>query len=160
NYNANTGSNPGAWTLTPSAASFSSGSAGNYSITYLNAGTGLIVNPVALTVTGISGTNRAYDGTTSDPLSGTPSLSGNVAGDSVTLGGTGVGTLASRNAGTQAVTISGYSVSGFDSGNYVFSQPSVANVTISTKALTITADAQSSTYGETLGLLTYSSSGL
>src|SRR5262249_20925784 len=95
-----------------------------------------------------------------DPLSGTPSLSGNVAGDSVTLGGTGVGTLASRNAGTQAVTISGYSVSGFDSGNYVFSQPSVANVTISTKALTITADAQSSTYGETLGLLTYSSSGL
>ncbi len=121
-------------TITPSAAVFSSGSSGNYSITYANAATGLTVNPAPLTVTGISGTNTLYDGSTSDPLTGTPSLSGKVAGDIVTLGGTGVGTLASANPGAEAVTVSGYTISGPDAGNYRFSQPTVASITVAPSA--------------------------
>ena len=105
----------------------------------------------ALTVSGIAGTDRTYNGTTADALSGTAALSGNVSGDSLTLNGPGVGTLDSPNAGTEAVTISGYSVSSGnannDAANYAFSQPAVANVTIAQEALTLTATDQSKTYG-------------
>ena len=105
----------------------------------------------ALTVSGIAGTDRTYNATTADALSGTAALSGKVSGDSLTLNGPGVGTLDSPNAGTEAVTISGYSVSSGnannDAANYAFSQPAVANVTIAQEALTLTATDQSKTYG-------------
>ena len=42
--------NAGIWTITPSAAIFSSGSSSNYTITYANASTGLTVTPQALTI--------------------------------------------------------------------------------------------------------------
>jgi len=94
-------------TITASAAVFSSGSSSNYSITYASAPIGLTVTPAPLTVTGISGTDKIADGTTNDPLTGTPSLSGLVSGDNVTLGGTGVGTLASAGPGSEPVTVTG-----------------------------------------------------
>jgi hypothetical protein len=119
----------------------------NYAITYPTDVGGLVVAQKALTVSGVSGTNKVYNGSTSDPLTGTPSLSGLVGGDAVTLGGTGVGTLASANAGPEAVTISGYSVSGGDASNYAFSQPTAASVTVSQAPLTVTATNQSPTYG-------------
>ncbi len=63
--------NAGTWTITPSAAIFSSGSSSNYTITYANASTGLTVTQQELTITTpsgtlISGTNKVYDGTTND----------------------------------------------------------------------------------------------
>jgi len=57
------------------------------------------------TVSGITGSNQTYNGTTVDGLSGTASLSGNITNDVVSLTGTGVGTLASKNAGTEGVTV-------------------------------------------------------
>ena len=65
NYNA------GTWTLTPSAAQFSTGLSGNYSITYDNAATGLTVAQKALGITGLSGVNKVYDALTSDSITGT-----------------------------------------------------------------------------------------
>ncbi len=57
--------NAGTWTITPSAASGSGLS--NYTIAYANASVGLTVAQKALSITGLSGTNKVYDSTTSDP---------------------------------------------------------------------------------------------
>ena len=139
NYNA------GTWTITPSSASGSG--VANYSITYTpNSGT-LNIAQKALTVSGVSGTNQTYNAGTTIRSAARPACLGQVSGDVVTLGGSAVGTLASANAGTEAVTVSGYNVSGADAANYSFSQPSVASVTISPEAVTIAATSQNPTYG-------------
>src|SRR5205823_5039547 len=120
----------------------------NYHITYTTATNGLVVNVLDLTVTGISGTDQTYNGGTSNLLSGTPALSSNYrSGDDVSLNGTGVGTLASANAGSERVTVTGYGISGADAGNYAFAQPIVASVAISPEAITIAATNQTHPYG-------------
>jgi hypothetical protein len=148
--------NAGTWGISASAATGTGGfNTTNYDISY--AGGTLTIDPLALTVTGISGTGRNYDGTTSDALAGTPSLLGKISGDNVFLTGTGVGTLASANAGSEAVTVSGYGINGGDAGDYSFSQPTVANVTISPEAITIKANDQTQNYGSiSLGSSAYS----
>ena len=116
------------WTITPSAATGSSFSASNYSITYVT-GT-LTVTQKCLTVTGLSGTNKFYDGTTSDPITGTACLHTVISDDTVTLT-SGSAAFASASVGTgKTVTFSGFSIGGADAGNYSFSQPanSTANI--------------------------------
>lgn len=99
-------------------------------------------------MSGISGTNRTYDGGTDDALAGTATLSSNyILGDRVSRVGTGIATLSGAGAGSEGVTVTGYSISGADAGDYDFAQPIVANVTISPEAITITADNQNATYG-------------
>ncbi len=116
----------------------------NYTITYNSAN--LTLAAKTLTVSGVTASNKPYDGTTSGPLSGTPDLSGAISGDNVLLTGTGVGTLASPNAGSEAVTITGYGITGADAGDYSFAQPTVPNVTISPLAVNLTG---SQTYNGT-----------
>ncbi len=48
---------------------------------------------------------------------------------------------------SEGVQVTGYGTSGADAGNYSFSQPVVANVTISADPITIAATNQSKTYG-------------
>jgi filamentous hemagglutinin family protein len=139
----------GTWTndILSGGLGFAAGFTGTFQY---NPGT-LTVTQKSLTVSGVSGTNRAYNNSTVDALSGTPSLSGLVVGDSVNLNGTGTGTLASANAGSEAVTVSGYSISSGngnnDAANYSFSQPTVANVTIGQENITIAPTNQTVTYG-------------
>src|SRR5208337_4872261 len=135
NYNA------GTWTITPSAASGSGLS--NYTITYAPAG--LTVARKALSITGLSGTNKVYDSTTADPITGRASLSGTVTG--------------------KTVTFSGYSISGADAGDYALSQPASSSANITAAGLTITASNQSKTYGfggtrAALGTSAFTDSGL
>ena len=90
------------WGIAPSAATGSGGfNTTNYAITYATTGT-ITINPLTLTVAGISGTGRTYNAATSDALSGAPALSGLFTGDQVTLTGAGVGTLANAHAGSEA----------------------------------------------------------
>jgi filamentous hemagglutinin family protein len=149
-------------TITPSAAVFSSGSSGNYAITYANAGTGLTVNPATLNVTGFAVSDKTYDGTTTAAITSNGSLSGVVGGDAVALNSSGASaTFDNRNAGTtHTVTASGYTLSGAEAGNYTFTQPAAVNVSIFARGLTVTANPLSYTYADTLGTLTYSNSGL
>ena len=154
NYNA------GTWTLTPSAAHFSSGLGSNYTITYDNASVGLTIAQKALSITGLSGTNKVYDSLTSDPVTGTASLSGNISGDTVNLSA-GSASFADPNVGTgKAVTFSGYSVSGSDAANYTLSQPATSTANITAAGLTVTADNKAKTYGTSDPTFTYSLSGL
>ncbi len=138
NYNtdAYNGNNP--WTITPSAASGGTFTGSNYSITYANATTGLTINTAPLSVTGVSGTNNVYDGLTSDPITGTASLSGKLTNDVVNLSA-GTASFANANVGTnKPVTFSGYSISGTDSGDYSLSQPANSSANITPKALIYT----------------------
>ncbi len=138
----------GTYNLTPSAAAGSGLS--NYSITYATDTNGLTVAQQALTVTGLIAQNKVYDGTTSDMLTGTASLSGLIGGDIVTLGGNAVAAFANANVGAaKPVTISGDTVSGADSSNYSFTQESgqTANITAASPAFSGLTASQSIVYG-------------
>jgi trimeric autotransporter adhesin len=107
--------------------------------------TGLAANitPAPLTVTGVSATNRIYDGTTSDLLNtASAQLSGVVGNDASTLvlsTSGAAGAFTSPNVGTGLpVTASGFSISGSSAANYDLTQPSGLSAAISPAPLTIT----------------------
>ncbi len=107
--------------------------AGNYSFTggYTTPTANYTVARLALPVTGLSGTNKVYNGSAADPLAGKATIAP-LAGDAVTLTGTGASDFANSNVGTgKAVIVSGYSLKGADDANYTIVQPSglSANVT-------------------------------
>src|SRR5262249_42800422 len=148
-------------TITASAATGGTFTASNYSIVYVTGN--LTVNPKALTVSGVSGTDKIYDGLTSDPITGTATLSGDLAGDAVTLSSVGAtASFADPNVGNnKPVTFAGYSVSGADVNDYSFSQPANSSANITARSLTITASDQTQTYGfGSLGSSAFTSSGL
>jgi hypothetical protein len=125
--------------------------------------TGLAANIAAkgLTVTGLSGTSRTYNGSAVDALSGTAALSGLVNGESLTLGGTTNGTLASLNAGSEAVTTAVTIATNGTSlaSNYTLTQPTLANVNIAQAPLTVSANNLVKTFGSSDPLLTFTASG-
>jgi len=136
NANAGTGNK----TVTVSGIGVNDGNGGgNYTISQANNTTSTI-NPAPLTVSGLSGTNRVYNGTTLDALSGTAVLSGLLSGQTLILGNTANGTLASANAGSEAVTtaITIANGTGGLTSNYTLTQPTLANVTIAQAPLTVT----------------------
>jgi hypothetical protein len=122
---------------------------GNYTVIQ-QTGLTQTITKKALTVSGITAANTIYDGTTVAKLGGTAAFQATEAAgagttgdgvpydvDSVSAAGTAVGTLASKNVATQAVTISGVTVTGTGSGNYTVSQQTGLTQTITAKALTV-----------------------
>ena len=109
--------------------------ASNYTITQPTTLTGTITT-AALTITGVSGNNKMYDGTTTATLSGTPSYSGLVNGESFSVTGIPVANFATAAVGNnKAISITGYTA---PSANYTVSQPTGLTGTITGVALTIT----------------------
>ena len=87
----------------------------------------LTVNAKALTITGVSGAGKIFDGTTTATLNGTASLLGVLVADeaNVTLGGTYSANFSQSAVGTSlSITVSGYSISGSAANNYSLTQPS------------------------------------
>ncbi|MSU33206.1 MAG: hypothetical protein EXS25_11260 [Pedosphaera sp.] len=77
------------------------------------------IEPKGLTVSGLSALGRVYDGTRVLAVSGIETVSGVLAGETVSLGGSPVGDLATANVGSGiAVVVSGLSLSGTHAGNY------------------------------------------
>ena len=143
----------GTWTITPSAANFSTGSSSNYTITYANATTGLTVAQQPLTITTpsgtlISGTDKVYNGIIADPIPGISLLSGSgFPLDQVSLV-LGSANFADPNVGNnKPVTFSGYSISGADAADFALIQPTSSTANITYAPLTITAKPQTPTYG-------------
>ena len=115
-------------------------------------------SPVSQTITakpldysGITANPTIYDGTTTAKLGGAAALqtaeasgTGTTADgipytvDSVTLGGTAAGTLAAKDVGNQAVTITGVTLTGAGVGNYSLLQQTGLVQTVTAKALTVT----------------------
>ena len=113
--------------------------AANYAIatSVTNAAIGTIT-AAPLTVTGAAAVGKTYDSSTAATINNAAStLNGVLGSDSLTLNAPTVGTFASANAGSRAVTVSGsYTVSGSDAGNYVVTQPTGLTATIAPKTLT------------------------
>ena len=118
---------------------------------------GLMVSNANYTVTGGSGTvtvsplavilsgTQVYTGTTAAPAAGL-SVTNMVAGDAVGLAGTG--TLASKNAGAEALTSTSGALAGLNvsNGNYTVTGGS-GTVNVTAASLTYVANAATSTYG-------------
>ena len=133
NKNAGTGK-----TVTTAGFSLSGADAGKYSLT--QPATSASITAAVITVTGVTASNKVYNGNTAATLNtGSTVLAGVVSGDAVTLVSTGAtGTFNNKNAGTgKPVTVSGLSISGTDSGNYTLTQP-VATANITAATLTVT----------------------
>lgn len=97
------------------------------------------VGTKTLTITGLTGGTKVYDGNTTATVTGTATLSGVVNGDSVTLGGSPAYTFATKAVGTgKAITVTGYSISGTGSGNYTVTQPTGLTGTVTAKSATVT----------------------
>ena len=109
------------------------------------------ISPKALTISGITADNKAYDGTSTATISGTASLVGIVGSEDVTLTGTPTATFVSSAVGVGIdVTVSGYSITGAAIGNYTLTQPTLsANIIANTPTLfsSGTLAAVNATYG-------------
>jgi hypothetical protein len=132
--NSTSGSgNLDAGTYAQTASGLSGADAGNYTFTggYTTPTANYTVGRLTLPVTGVTATNKVYNGSSADPLGGNAAITP-LTGDKVTLSGTGVGAFATANVGTgEAVSVNGYSLSGADANNYALSEPTglAANIT-------------------------------
>ncbi len=91
----------------------------------------LTINKADLAITGLSAFNKVYDTNTVATLTGTPTIA-QFGSDSVTLGGDVVAAFANKNVGTnKAVTVTGFTLSGADAGNYNLVQPTGLKANIS-----------------------------
>jgi len=110
-------------------------------VTYASAQTTytLTVNRKPVTITGLSASNKVYDGATTATVTGTAAVSGRVGSDTLTVNA-GTASFANKNAGNgKTVTFNGYSLGGADAGNYTLSaQPASVTADITAKSVTIT----------------------
>ena len=114
-------------TVMTSGFSLTGADAGKYSLTQPVATAN--VTPATLTITGVTANNKIYDRTTAATLNtGTAALSGILPGDFVSLVKTAAqGSFANKNVGTaKAVTVTGFTLTGTDAGNYILTQPSTS----------------------------------
>jgi hypothetical protein len=109
------------------------------------------VNKLALTVSGITASNKVYDAKTTATLkTNGAALVGILTGDTVTLGVSGAkGIFANKNIGAgKTVTVSGLTIAGASSANYKLTQPT-AMASITVCGLTVTAKGVNKIYDGT-----------
>jgi filamentous hemagglutinin family protein len=137
--NVQSGSTLGSVTGLTLGTSSNGGLSSNYNV--LNtSGSSYAVTAKGITLTGITAADKTYDATTTATLNtSNVSYSGIVNGDTVLLSGSGTGSFATKDVGAnKAVTVSGYTLSGADAGNYVVTQPTGLTATISKANLSLT----------------------
>ena len=126
-------------------------SPGATSVNISTTATGNTVSPLTLTLSGISISNKSYDAGLSATISGTPSLNSILFSDNVSLDGTPTASFASANVGTGiSITVSGYTLSGTQAGNYSLTQPVGLTADIIAREITVSgAVASDKTYDGT-----------
>jgi hypothetical protein len=133
------GKSVGAETLTLAGLALGGGAATNYTLT---GGSGAVtINPLAIAVSGVTATDKVYDRSTTASLNiGSAGLSGVIGGDTVNLSTAGAaGSFADWNVGiAKPVTVSGFTISGADAGNYSLTQPTGVTAGISAKPISVT----------------------
>jgi len=150
--NANTGN---AKTVTATGITLGGSKASNYNLT------GVATTTADITAKQITGNftadNKVYDGNTSASIL-TRTLTGVIAADvaDVTLTG-GIATFTTATVGIgKTVNVTGFSISGGASGNYVLNNVTASTTAdITAKVITVTAAAKSKTYGDVDPTLTY-----
>jgi hypothetical protein len=120
----------------------------NYSLTQLTLSANITAKE--LTITGLSGVNKVYDGNNNASVSGTASISGAIMGDNVSLLGSPDFAFATADVdNNKPITVTGYTLSGADSDNYTLTQPTGLTADITARPLTISADSDSKEYNGT-----------
>ncbi len=117
--------------INTSSLTLAGADADNYTVFPIIGLTGNIT-PKSIAITGLTVNNKVYDGTNTAYVLGTPTLSGVLGTDDVSILGTATATFDNKNIGSaKPVTITGYSLSGNQSSNYSIIQPSslMANIT-------------------------------
>ncbi|MBV5322364.1 MAG: hypothetical protein JZU60_00850 [Ilumatobacteraceae bacterium] len=129
----------------------------NYKITNINAAATTTANiaPKAIVVTAL-GANRDYDGSLTDEV--TLKSTGVLAGDTVGFTNTNA-VFATKTAGvSKAVTVSGITLTGTDSGNYTTNVTARTTATIAKKQITVSAMGTDKVYdGKLTDIVTLSS---
>ena len=94
----------------------------------------------SVTITGLSASDKEYNGSTTASVSGTATISGKLDKDNPTVT-PGTASFADKNAGTnKTVTFIGYALSGSAAGNYELSaQPVTVKANITQKEITVGA---------------------
>jgi gliding motility-associated-like protein len=125
--------------ITTTGYALSGAGSGNYSLTQPSLTADITAK--TLTITGLSGVNKVYDGTKSATATGTAVLSGLIGSDVVILAGAPVYTFADANLGTsKVITTTGYTLSGVAAGNYSLTQPSLSADITAKAASTLSID--------------------
>ena len=137
--------NAGGYTIDITAKAGSAVYAGEISPTFT-------INPKSVTITGITVDDKTYDGTTTATLNAdNATVNDKVGEDNVTVNiGNAAAVFTDANAGTgKTVTITGVAFGGDKAGNYTLaSQPTGVTGNITPKALTVTANPKTITYGD------------
>jgi len=126
-------------TVTLNGTTYGGADAGNYAFTNQTSTTADITTK-ALTIDLQGQGGRVYDGGTAITLSGvTPTLTGVLGGDAVTVASGNVTGFVDKNVGiNKAVTYTGFGLSGADATNYVLASGSApSTATITAKAATV-----------------------
>jgi len=93
-----------------------------------------LVSPAALTISGLTGANKEYDGTTAATFTGTASYVGLVNGETPSISGTPSATFNTASIGTsKPITVVGYTA---PTANYTITQPALS-ADITAKVLTV-----------------------
>ncbi len=123
-------------------------STGATTVNITTAASGNAVTAAALTITGVSGVNKPYDGGTTASLSGTPAYVGLQNSESFTVTGTAVANFDTAAVGnSKTITVTGYTA---PTTNYTVSQPTGLTGNVTAVALTITANDVIKPQGQTL----------
>ena len=123
-------------TVTITGLALSGADAGNYNLSSSTATTTADISKAALTgVSGITASNKVYDGTTAASLSvAAASLTGVISGDSVNVAGA-TGAFGDKNVGTgKTVSISGIALAGTDALNYTLGSTTTSTTADISKA--------------------------
>ena len=141
---ATTTSSLGDYTLTPNGVNFTSGSASNYNITYVN-GT-LTITPRPITVT--ANTSKVYG--EANPANGAVTLTAGSLAVSDALGTASLSTTATitSSVGDYTLTPSGVNFTSGSASNYNISYAN-GTLNITPRPITVTANNASKFYGET-----------
>jgi gliding motility-associated-like protein len=127
----------------------------NYDITYV--GNNFVITPASLSITGINGANKIYDGTTNALINGTASYIGLVLADAgLSVAGSPSFNFNDKNVGTsKPITVTGFAA---PSANYILTQPTGLSGNITPKAATINVVASNKQYdGTTAAIVNLSS---
>ena len=99
------------------------------------------IAPKGVTISGLTGSNKIYDGSLSATVSGTPTLNGVLPADisNVTISGAASYAFSNPNVGVaKPIVVTGITLSGSAVGNYTLTQPSDLTASITAKTVTVT----------------------
>ncbi|MEI6605089.1 MAG: YDG domain-containing protein [Verrucomicrobiota bacterium] len=149
----------GACTITPAYNALTAGTHNNIVAVYSgDSHFPVLVSPaldtqsvaqVALSVTGLAGGSKTYDGSTTAALTGTPVLSGLLGNDLISVGNATAGNFADPNVGTAKPITTALTLTGSASSNYVLTQPTGLTGNITARVVTLTG---SKTYDGTTSI--------